>query len=26
MDDVVVTPATGEAMKIAPTAKVTIKK
>jgi hypothetical protein len=26
MDDVVVTPATGDAMKIAPTAKVTIKK
>jgi polygalacturonase len=26
LDDVVVTPATGEAMKIAPTAKVTIKK
>ena len=26
MDDVVVTPATGEAMKIAPTAKVTVKK
>jgi hypothetical protein len=26
MDDVVVTPVTGDAMKIAPTAKVTVKK
>jgi hypothetical protein len=26
MDDVVVTPVTGDSMKIAPTAKVTIKK
>jgi hypothetical protein len=26
LDDVVVTPVTGDAMKIAPTAKVTVKK